>query len=46
MTFNWNQTLISQRANDPVTLALLTSIAENIDPPTTSKTFTTTFGMC
>ena len=39
MTFNWNQTLISQRANDPVTLALLTSIAENIDPTNDIENF-------
>lgn len=30
--FNWQQTLISQYANDPVMLALLLSVSENIDP--------------
>ncbi len=39
MTFNWEQTLISQRANDPVTLALLASIAENIDPTNDIENF-------
>ena len=39
MTFNWGQTLISQRANDPTTLALLASIAENIDPTNDIENF-------
>ena len=30
--FSWQKTLISQYANDPVMTALLTSVAENIDP--------------
>ena len=39
MAFNWNQTLISEYANDPVTQALLTSIAENIDPTNDIENF-------
>ncbi len=37
--FNWQKTLISEYANDPAMLGLLTSIAENIDPSADIENF-------